>query len=51
MKTICPPSYHHKGFMATHALGHMIYIYILHYIYTLYIIYIIMYNVYINKCI
>ena len=24
MKTKCPPGYHHNGFMATHALGHMI---------------------------
>ena len=24
MKTMCPPGYHHNGFMATHALGHMI---------------------------
>ena len=23
MKTMCPPGYHHKGFAATHALGHM----------------------------
>ena len=22
MKTMCPPGYHHNGFMATHALGH-----------------------------
>ena len=22
MKTICPPNYHHNGFVATHALGH-----------------------------
>ena len=21
MKTMCPPSYHHNGFVATHALG------------------------------
>ena len=28
MKTMCPPGYHHNGFVATHALGHMIYIYI-----------------------
>ena len=28
MKTICPPSYHHNGFVATHALGHMMYGYI-----------------------
>ena len=23
MKTMCPPSYHHNGFVATHALGHL----------------------------
>ena len=37
MKTISPPGYHHNGFVATHALGHMmysIYIYIYIYIYT-----------------
>ena len=28
MKTMCPPVYHHNGFVATHALGDMIYIYI-----------------------
>ena len=32
MKTMCPPGYHHNGFVATHALGHMMYIYI--YIYS-----------------
>ena len=25
MKTMCPPGYHHNGFVATHALGHMRY--------------------------
>ena len=25
MKMMCPPTYHHSGFMATHALGHMMY--------------------------
>ena len=25
MKTMCPPSYHHNGFMVTHALGYMMY--------------------------
>ena len=25
MKTMCPPGYHHNGFVATHALGHMTY--------------------------
>ena len=29
MKTMCPPSYHHNGFVATHALGHMMYDYII----------------------
>ena len=23
MKTMCPPGYHHNGFVATHALRHM----------------------------
>ena len=25
MKRMCPPGYHHNGFVATHALGHMMY--------------------------
>ena len=25
MKTMCPPGYYHNGFVATHALGHMMY--------------------------
>ena len=25
MNTLCPPGYHHSGFVATHALGHMMY--------------------------
>ena len=25
MKTMCPPICHHNGFVATHALGHMMY--------------------------
>ena len=25
METMCPPCYHHHGFVATHALGHMMY--------------------------
>ena len=29
MKTMCPPGYHHNGFVATHALGHMRYSYTL----------------------
>ena len=45
MKTMCPPVYHQKSFVATHALGHMMYsytlpvpmnIYIYIYIYILY---------------
>ena len=27
MKTMCPLGYHHNGFVATHALGHNVYIY------------------------
>ena len=44
MKTMCPPGYHHNSFVATHALGHMmygLYIYYILYIYILSIIYII----------
>ena len=29
MKTMCPPGYHHNGFVATDALGHMMYGYTL----------------------
>ena len=29
MKTMYPPGYHHDGFVATHALGHMMYGYAL----------------------
>ena len=29
MKIMCPPGYHHNGFVATHALGHMMYGYTL----------------------
>ena len=29
MKTMCPSGYHHNGFVATHALGHMMYGYTL----------------------
>ena len=29
MKTMCPPGYHHNGFVATHALGHITYGYTL----------------------
>ena len=25
MKTVCPSGYNHNGFVATHALGHMMY--------------------------
>ena len=28
MKTMCPPGYHHNGFVATHALRYMMYGYI-----------------------
>ena len=29
MKTMCPPGYHHNGFVTTHVLGHMMYGYTL----------------------
>ena len=29
MKAMCPPGYHHNGFVATDALGHMVYGYTL----------------------
>ena len=35
MKTMCPPGYHHNGFVATHALGHMMYIYIYIHVYNI----------------
>ena len=28
MKTMCPPSYHHSAFVATHALGHDVWLHI-----------------------
>ena len=28
-KRMCPPGYHHNGFVATHTLGHMMYAYTL----------------------
>ena len=39
MKTMCPPGYHHNGFVATHALIYIcmymyIYVYMYIYIYT-----------------
>ena len=35
MKTMCPPGYHHNGFVATHALGQMMHmmIFMITYIY------------------
>ena len=29
IKTMCPPGYHHNGFVETHALGHMMHGYTL----------------------
>ena len=26
IKTMCPPSYHHNGFVVTHRLRHMVYV-------------------------
>ena len=37
MKTMWTPSYHHNGFVATHAFGHMMYIHMRFYIYYIYI--------------
>ena len=37
MKTMRPPGFHHNGFVATHALGHIIYIYIYTYYVYIYI--------------
>ena len=42
MKTMCPPGYHHNGFVATHALGHP-YIMCIYIIYIIYIKYIYIY--------
>ena len=53
MKTMCPPGYRHNGFVATHALGHMMYgfydnIYIYYiYIYLHIYTYMYIYNIYI----
>ena len=30
---MCPPGYHHNGFVTTHALGYMIYMYVYLYMY------------------
>ena len=45
MKTMCPPGYHHNGFVATHALGHMMYgdVHDVHDVHDIYI-YIYIYN-------
>ena len=54
MKTMCPPGYHHNGFVATHTPGHMMYatyIYIYIYIYMYVYIYIYIYAIYIYICI
>ena len=46
MKTMCPPGYHHNGFVATDALGHIMYDY------TLLVMYITVHNcVYITEVI
>ena len=37
MNTMCPPGYHHNGFVTTHALGHMMYDSYSSYNYTLYV--------------
>ena len=40
---MCPPDYHHNGFLATHAWGQVIYGYIYLYVYYIYIIYLYIY--------
>ena len=45
MKTMCTPGYHHNGFLATHALGHMMTTYIYIYVYIFYI-YLFLYYIY-----
>ena len=49
MKTVCPPGYYPNGFVATHALGHMMYGLIYIYIY-IYKIYYYIYYINIYKC-
>ena len=44
MKTMCPLGYHHNGFVATHALGHNVYIYIYIYIFIYIYIYVYIYH-------
>ena len=46
MKAMCPPSYHHNGFVAAHALGLMMYVYgyMDGYIYIIYIYYVYIYD-------
>ena len=45
MKTMCTPGYHHNGFLATHALGHMMTTYIYIYVYIFYL-YLYLYYIY-----
>ena len=33
MKTMCPPGYHHSGFVATHTLGHIVWALFGHFLY------------------
>ena len=53
MKTMCPPGYHHNGFVATHALGHMstsrVHVFMYRYIYVYEFIYVYMY-IYLCVC-
>ena len=49
MKTMCPPGYHRNGFVATHALRHIVFMIAYIYIYNIFniYIYIIYYIIYI----
>ena len=38
MKTMCPPGYHHNGFVATHVLGYMMYGYVFKFLKIVYLL-------------
>ena len=48
MKTMCPPGYHHSGFVVTHVLGHIMttYDHLLYILYILFIMYIYIHIIY-----
>ena len=50
MKTMCPPGYHHNGFVGTHALGIMTYKYHIYIMYIYIYIFIYIYIYIIQPC-